>query len=103
MPTSTRRRREGKAFVAAYHAKMGFDPSYQSAEAYDIIALFAYSIKKGGSYAGPAIRDALASAKGVPSMLGGTISMGADHYTYGEAAALWQARGAGEVEISTAK
>ncbi len=89
----------GRDFVRAYKAKTGVDPGYQPAEAYDIIKLFAYSIGKS-SYKGEAIRNVLAAVKGVPSVLGGTITMGADHYTVGEAASLWQARGNREVKIT---
>jgi branched-chain amino acid transport system substrate-binding protein len=89
----------GRDFIREYRAKTGVDPGYQPAEAYDIIKLFAYSIGKS-SYNGEAIRNVLATVKGVPSVLGGTITMGADHYTVGEAAALWQARGNGEVKIT---
>ena len=89
----------GREFVRAYKTKTGVDPGYQPAEAYDIIKLFAYSIGKS-SYNGEAIRNVLATVKGVPSVLGGTITMGADHYTVGEAASVWQARGSREVKIT---
>jgi len=89
----------GKNFVTVYKAKIGVEPGYQPAEAYDIIRLFAYSIGKS-SYSGEAIRNVLAAVKGVPSVLGGTITMGADHYTVGTAAALWQARGNSEVKVT---
>jgi len=75
------------------------EPGYQPAEAYDIIKLFAYAIGRS-SYNDEAIRNVLAVVKGVPSVRGGTITMGADHYTVGEAASLWQARGNREVKIT---
>jgi hypothetical protein len=57
---------------------------------YDIIRMYANAIGRGG-YEGEAIRNNIASLKGVPSVFGGTITMGADHYTIPAAVGLWRA------------
>jgi ABC-type branched-subunit amino acid transport system substrate-binding protein len=70
----------GKAFIAAYRAKVGYRPGYQAGEAYDCMRILAAVIAKAG-YDAEGIRNALATLKGFPSVLGGTLSMGEDHYT----------------------
>ena len=78
----------GKDFVRAYKAKMGYAPGYQAGESYDVMRMLAYAIGKGG-YDGDGIRNALANLKGFPSVLGGTLTMGADHYTQISSAGLF--------------
>jgi len=92
----------GRNFIKAYKAKTGVEPGYQPGESYDIIRLFATSIAKS-SYNGEAIRNVLATIKGVPSVLGGTITMGADHYTLSDAPALWQAKNGKEIKLTAKK
>jgi branched-chain amino acid transport system substrate-binding protein len=79
------------AFIAGYRAKTGFNPDYNAAQEYDIVKLFADAIAKS-SYNGQAIRNVLATSTGVPSVFGGTISMGPDHYTVTSSVGLWQVR-----------
>ena len=81
----------GRAFTRMFRAKTGSDPDYQAAEVYDILKLFAYAIARS-SYNGEAIRSVLVSLKDFPSALGGTASMGSDHYAVLNATGLWQAR-----------
>jgi branched-chain amino acid transport system substrate-binding protein len=76
------------AFARRYRAEVGYIPSYIAGEWYDIVKMYAYAIGKAG-YNGEAIRNAIATLKGVPSVLGGTITMGADHYSEFGAAGLW--------------
>jgi len=78
-------------FARMYRAKLGIEPDYQEAEVYDIIKLFAYAIGES-SYNGEAIRNVLLNLKGFPSALGGTVSMGADHYAILSHVGLWQAK-----------
>lgn len=70
----------GKQFVADYQAKTGRAPSYLVGEVYDEIMMYAAAIAHGG-YNGDAIAKQLAVLKGVPSVLGGTITMASDHYS----------------------
>jgi branched-chain amino acid transport system substrate-binding protein len=80
-------------FIRAYEARSGGPhPTYFAAEAYDLIQMYAYCIARGG-YTGEGIRNALATLKGVHSILGGTITMGADHYSLNGAISLWQPQG----------
>jgi branched-chain amino acid transport system substrate-binding protein len=76
------------AFARKFRSAVGYIPAYISGEWYDIVKMYAYAINKAG-YNGPAIRDAIATLKGVPSVLGGTITMGPDHYSEFGAAGLW--------------
>jgi branched-chain amino acid transport system substrate-binding protein len=85
-------------FIVAYRSKMGFDPDYNAAQEYDMVQLYAAAIAKGG-YSGEAIRNALASSTGVPSVFGGTITMGADHYTVTSSVGLFQVRGGHLVQV----
>ena len=94
--------KSSRAFQTAWAAKMGYAPSYQPAEAYDDIKLFAYAIEKSG-YNGAAIRNVLVSVKGVPSALGGTITMGEDHYTIMTSTALWKAKNGKLVRVIPGK
>lgn len=87
-------------FVPEYHARYGHDPSYVAGEAYDQVHMFAYAIRRGG-YSGPAIRDQLATLRGVPSVFGGTIVMEPDHYTKTTALAIWQAQNGRLAEVFT--
>jgi branched-chain amino acid transport system substrate-binding protein len=84
--------RAGQAFVTAYTAKTGHPPSYQAGENYEIVKMYAAAIARAG-YNGEAIRNALASLKGVPSLFGGTISMDSTNYSVIENEALWRVRG----------
>jgi branched-chain amino acid transport system substrate-binding protein len=90
-----------KSFVQAFKAKFGQPPSYQEGELYDIVHIFAWAIEKGG-YSGDAIRNQISMLKGqVPSVLGGTITMGADHYSLTSGADIWQVRKGVEVKVGT--
>src|SRR5262249_7219396 len=89
----------GRDFIRAFRAKEGHPPSYQAGQLYDSIRMYAWAIAKGG-YAGEGIRTALLSLAGqVPSVFGGGITMGSDHYTIGPAVALWQVRSGNEVKV----
>jgi hypothetical protein len=63
-----------------------------------MIKMFAAAMTRGG-YNGEAIRNQLASMKGVPSALGGQIVMDADHYA-GLTDSLFQVRGGKLVKIA---
>jgi branched-chain amino acid transport system substrate-binding protein len=78
-------------FVRAYRAKVGSDPVYGAAEFYDMVMMYADAFGKVG-YNGEALRGALASMSGVPSIFGGTISMQSNHYTKISAVGIWQVR-----------
>jgi branched-chain amino acid transport system substrate-binding protein len=78
-------------FARAFRAKVGYLPAYISGEWYDIVKMYAYAIGKGG-YNGDAIREVIATLKGVPSVLGGTIKMGPDHYSEFGSTGLWLVR-----------
>jgi branched-chain amino acid transport system substrate-binding protein len=88
-----------KAFTAAYRAKTGSAPGYVPGEFYDMVKIIAHAIAAGG-YSGDGIRNALASLKGFPSIFGGTLTMGADHYTVITGEALWQVRQGREVRLA---
>lgn len=79
-------------FVAAFHAKTGYDPTYIAAEWYDIVHLYAAAIAKAG-YNGEAIRNVIATTNDVPSVFGGKIVMGTDHYSTSTGLAIWQIKG----------
>jgi branched-chain amino acid transport system substrate-binding protein len=79
------------AFMRAYRAQENFLPGYPPGETYDIVKIFAYAIGKVG-YNGEAIRGVIATLKGFPSVLGGAVTMGADHYTIFSNNRLWQVR-----------
>jgi branched-chain amino acid transport system substrate-binding protein len=78
-------------FIRAYRARMGFDPSYGAGEFYDIVEMLAWAIGKAG-YNGEAIRGALLTMRGVPSVFGGKIDMKDNHYTTISTVGLWQVR-----------
>jgi branched-chain amino acid transport system substrate-binding protein len=81
----------GRSFVTAYRAKLGHNPSYQAGEQYDMIKMFAAAIARS-SYNGEAIRNQLATLKGVPSVFGGAISMDSTNYSVPAGDALWRVK-----------
>jgi branched-chain amino acid transport system substrate-binding protein len=87
----------GKRFIDDYRIKNGHLPSAFAGEIYDSVQMFAYAIKNS-SYNGEAIAKQLAVLKGVPSVIGGTITMDSDHYSP-PASALWQVRGGRQVKV----
>jgi ABC-type branched-subunit amino acid transport system substrate-binding protein len=79
------------AFVRAYKAKMnGGLPGYQPGEYYDLTMILAAAFGQVG-YDPEAVRNFVATLKNFPSVMGGTITMGEDHYTR-PPIALWQVR-----------
>jgi hypothetical protein len=92
-------RTASRAFVQAYRTKAGNTPSAQQGELYDMVRIFAWAMGRGG-YNGTAIRDQIVSLKGqVPSMMGGTITMGQDHYSLTAGIGMWQIKGGREVAV----
>lgn len=87
------------AFARAFRNKVGYLPSYISGEWYDIVRMVAYCIGKVG-YNGEAIHTALTTLKGVPSVLGGTITMGPDHYSQFTGAGLWKVKAGKLVKLT---
>ena len=86
-------------FIRAYEARSnGPHPTYFAAEAYDLVQMYAYAIGQGG-YTGEGIRNALAALKGVRSVIGGTITMGPDHYSLNGAISLWEPRAGKLVKV----
>jgi branched-chain amino acid transport system substrate-binding protein len=83
--------KQGKQFTDDYRIKTGRTPSPITAEVYDVIRMLGVAIAKGG-YSGDAIAKQLAVLKGVPSVLGGTITMDAEHYSVPETDSLRQVR-----------
>ena len=83
--------RAGKQFIDDYRIKTGHIPSYVAGEVYDHIRMFAAAIARGG-YNGEAIRNQLATMKGVPSVFGGQIVMDAEHYSIPSTDSLWIVR-----------
>ncbi len=71
-----------------YRAAVGYIPAYIAGEWYDIVKMYAYAIDKAG-YNAEGIRNAIATLKGLPSVLGGMITMGPDHYSEFGSAGLW--------------
>ncbi len=93
----------GADFIHKYKAKEGVPPGYQPGLLYDMVHIYAWAIARGG-YSGEAIRNEMASLNGqVPSVMGGGIHMGADHYTQSAGIALWQVRKGDEVKILGSK
>jgi branched-chain amino acid transport system substrate-binding protein len=80
----------GKRFIDDYRIKTGRFPAAIAGEVYDTAVMMATAIKEGG-YNGEAIAQKLATLKGVPSVLGGTITMDPDHYSPPQNA-LWVVR-----------
>lgn len=70
----------GKQFSDDYRIQTGHAPSAIAGEVYDEPVMIAAAIRSG-SYNGSAIAQQLAVLKGVPSVLGGTITMDPDHYS----------------------
>jgi branched-chain amino acid transport system substrate-binding protein len=90
-----------KKFVDTYRAKMNADPGAQQGELYDMIKILAFAIDRGG-YTGEGIRNQIAALKGeVPSLMGGTITMGTDHYSQTAGIGLWQVQKGREVKVTT--
>lgn len=82
--------RTSPQFVKAYRAKTGgSSPTPQAAQMYDVIKVLAFAIGRVGADS-VAIRDQIANLKDFPSVFGGTVSMGADHYTIPSGIGLWQ-------------
>ncbi len=69
-----------QSFVHKFKQRLGYIPGYQPAEFYDVLHMVAFAIGKAG-YDGDGIRDAVATLRDFPSVMGGKVSMGADHYT----------------------
>jgi branched-chain amino acid transport system substrate-binding protein len=78
-------------FVRTFRNRVGSEPGFDTAMIYDQVKMFAYAIERGG-YNGTAIRDALLTLRGVPSTLGGTITMKPDHTTQMTGVGLWQVK-----------
>jgi branched-chain amino acid transport system substrate-binding protein len=72
--------KDGKRFIDDYRIKTGRFPSSIAGEVYDTAVMMATAIRQGG-YNGEAIAQKLAVMKGVPSVLGGTITMDPSHYS----------------------
>jgi branched-chain amino acid transport system substrate-binding protein len=87
------------AFAREFRAKVGYIPAYISGEWYDIVKMIAFAIGKAG-YNGEGIRNALATLKGVPSVLGGTITMGPEHYSQFTGAGLWKVKAGKLVKLT---
>lgn len=86
-------------FAQAYRARTGNLPGYQQGEIYDMVHIFAWAIARGG-YNGDAVRTQILALRGqVPSVLGGGITMGPDHFTQTAGMALWQVRKGVEVKV----
>jgi len=85
-------------FAKAYKALVGYPPAYPAGDAYDLIHIYAYAITKAG-YNGEGIRNVIASLKGLPSVLGGTITMGPDHFTVFSTSGYFQVRNGKLVRI----
>jgi branched-chain amino acid transport system substrate-binding protein len=86
-------------FAHRYAAAVGYPPAYNAGEAYDIMRIYAAAIAKT-SYKGTAIRDFVASLHGMPSVLGGTITMGSDHFTKFTSAGFFQVQSGRLVRMS---
>lgn len=84
--------RANPTFVGEYRARQGYPPGYQAAEGYDILKMLAFALERAGDDS-DGIRSVLAGLKNFPSVLGGSVSMGEDHYTQISAIALWQVSG----------
>ena len=87
------------AFVKAYRERTGHPPGYVPALFYDMVKMLAYAIGKSPSNPEEQ-RAALEHLSGVPSIFGGSITMGPDHYTVNSSVALWQVKLGREVRIS---
>ena len=87
----------GRKFIRDFRAKMGFEPGYNDGYMYDGARILMHAMERANS--GDAIRDAIANEKGLPSTLGGTLTMGKDHYVLPPRVALWKVRSGAEVNI----
>lgn len=82
--------RTNRQFFKAYRDRTGgSEPVPQAAQMYDVIKIFASAIERVGPDSA-AIRDQIANLKNFPSVFGGTVTMGADHYTVPSGIGLWQ-------------
>ena len=89
----------GKQFLDDYRIDTGHPAPAIAAEVYDMVKMLAAAIAKG-TYTGESIRNQLATLKGVPSVLGGTITMDPDHYSAPATDALWQVQNDKLVKVS---
>lgn len=64
-------------------------PSWAAVGMSDAPQIIAYGIEHGGT-TGPAVRDAIATMRGLSSALGGKLAMGTDTYTVVPSLALWR-------------
>lgn len=81
----------GKQFIDDYRIKTGRTPSPITAEFYDIIRMYAVAMQRSSNN-GEAIAKQLAILKGVPSVLGGTITIDPEHYSIPATDSLRQVR-----------
>ncbi len=86
-----------RQFGVDFKAKTGVVPPVVATELYDMMQMFIYAIDKGG-YNGTAIRDQLKQIKGLPSVAGGTMTMGADNHSK-PPVDLWRVKGKDLVRI----
>jgi branched-chain amino acid transport system substrate-binding protein len=87
----------GRKFIREFRAKTGFEPGYSAAELYDGGRLLMYAMRNANT--ADEIRAAMANLKGMPSALGGTLTMGPDHYVNYPVTGLWQVRKGVEVKV----
>ncbi len=87
--------------IQAYTAKKGYEPSYPAIETYDMTLMAKNAIEKNGFNA-DGIRKGLAETKDLPSIGGGTITMGKDHQTT-VSVTLYKVQGGKAVEIQPGK
>jgi len=76
-----------RTFIRAFRTKMGFEPGYAHGLMFDAPRIVGYGLNRAEG--GPAVRDAIAKMTGLPTVLGGQLSMGADHYTSIPAIGVW--------------
>ena len=94
-----RPRTDRAAFIAAYRAQTGFNPDYNAAELYDMVMMYAAAIAQAG-YDGDRDPQRDRRSTGVPSVFGGTITMGPNHYTVTSSVGLWQVRAGRLVRVA---
>ena len=88
-------------FIRAFRTKMGFEPGYAHGLMFDAPRILCYGLNKADG--GPPVRDAIAKMTGLPTVLGGQLAMGADHYTSIPAIGVWLIKhGAGSRLVSPA-
>lgn len=85
-------------FVRAYRTKMGYEPGYVHSLMFDAGRILCYGLSRGEG--GAAARDAIAKMTGLPSPMGGELSMGADHYTTIPSIAVWRVKNGVEVKVT---